>query len=150
MWVGCPPLSGLTHLSRQPPYHLPLWLPPSLPHKVTVGEEMLSPPPLLSCHDQEPWTAFSLSFPLRELRPQGRAQERESKLGSRWRVEEQSSFLYEAGQTVPSSSSVSSGALTLSTPSLSHRQPAWPPVMGLADTIDLALRISLKLVPGVQ
>lgn len=76
VWVECPPLSGLTHLSRQPPYHFPLWLPPSLPHKVTLGEEKPLPPLLLSCHDQEPWTAFSLSFPLRGLRPLGRAQER--------------------------------------------------------------------------
>lgn len=39
------------------------------------------------------------------------------------KMEEQSSFLYEAGQTVPPSSSVSSGVLGLSTPSPSQRQP---------------------------
>lgn len=54
---GRPPLSGLTHLPRQPPYH-----PPSgSPRKVTLGGERPAPPPRLPADAPEHWAAFSVS-----------------------------------------------------------------------------------------
>lgn len=55
---GRPPLSGLTHLLRQPPYHPALLLPPC---KVTLGGERPAPPPLLPCLCPRALGAFSVS-----------------------------------------------------------------------------------------